>query len=464
MFHVEHIVPDDTIAALSTPVGEGGIAIVRVSGSASFSIVSSVLSPKKQFTDFPLRKVIHGRIMDGSEFIDEVLALFYKGPHSYTGEDVVEISCHGSPYVAERIVDLLIRNGARAASPGEFTFRAFLNGKMDLAQAEAVADMVHSKTEAARKTAVAQLEGGLSAKIRSMADRILHACSLLEIELDFSEEDVEFLPKHEMTRLIESIIREMDALIGTYDRGRISREGIRIVLAGKPNVGKSSLLNALLEKERAIVTEMPGTTRDTVEDILDIQGVMTIITDTAGIRESKDPIEREGIARAEQALEKADLILCVIDRSRKPEEDDFNFLERVRQSGKRVFLLINKSDLADAWTQDQIMRAKEFFPAFHVSAVTRDGMPELIASLEETIGNSGVTSDSVALTHIRHRECLRKAGQALSKALDSGNQNMSQEYIAMDLRGALEHLYMITGQTVGDDILNNIFSKFCIGK
>ncbi len=464
MFHVEHIVPDDTIAALSTPYGEGGIAIVRVSGSLSFSIVSSVLSSKNQNADFPLRRVIHGRILDGSESIDEVLVLFYKGPHSYTGEDVVEISCHGSPYIAGRIVDLLIQKGARAASPGEFTFRAFLNGKIDLAQAEAVADMVHSRTEAARKMAVNQLEGGLSAKIRYMADRIIQACSLLEIELDFSEEDVEFLPKHQLTRLIESIIQEMDALIGTYDRGRISREGIRIVLAGKPNVGKSSLLNALLEKERAIVTEMPGTTRDTVEDILDIQGVMTIITDTAGIRESKDPIEREGIARAEQAFDRADLVLCVIDGSRKPEKDDFNFLEQVRQSGKKVFLLINKSDLPDAWPPDQLIRAREFFPAFSVSAVTRDGMQELIASLEETISSSGVSSDSVALTRIRHRECLQKARQALSNALDSGNQNMSQEYIALDLRGALDHLYMITGQTVVDDILNNIFSKFCIGK
>ncbi len=464
MFHVEQLVPDDTITALSTPAGEGGIAIVRVSGSLSFSIVSAVLSLKKKENDFPPRKVIHGRIMDGGELIDEVLVLFFKCPHSYTGEDVVEISCHGSPYIAGRIVDLLIRKGARAASPGEFTFRAFLNGKMDLAQAEAVADLIHSRTEAARKMAVTQLGGALSEKIRSMADRIIDACSLLEIELDFSEEDVEFLPKNQMASLIESIVQEMDSLIGTFDRGRISREGIRIVLAGKPNVGKSSLLNALLEKERAIVHEMPGTTRDTVEDVLDIQGVMTIITDTAGIRESEDPIEREGIARAEQAFDRADLVLCVIDRSRKPEEDDFQFLERMRLSGKKGILLINKSDMPDAWPPNQLSRAREFFPAFSVSAVTRDGMRELIESLEETISNSGMISDSVALTHARHRECLRNARQALSNALDSINQKMSQEYIAMDLRGALEHVRMITGQTVGDDILNNIFSKFCIGK
>lgn len=464
MFHVEHIVPDDTIAALSTPPGEGGIAIVRVSGRLSFSIVSSVLSPQKREKEFPIRQVIHGHMVDDSEYIDEVLVVFYKGPRSYTGEDVVEISCHGSPYIARRIVDLLIQKGARAASPGEFTFRAFLNGKMDLVQAEAVVDMVHSRTEAARKIAVAQLDGVLSAKIRSMADRIVQACSLLEIELDFSEEDAEFITKQQMTRMIESILHEMDALIGSYDKGRISREGIRIVLAGKPNVGKSSLLNALLEKERAIVTEMPGTTRDTVEDILDIQGVMTIITDTAGIRESNDPIEREGIARAEKAFDRADLVLCVIDRSRKPDEEDLLFLDRIRQSGKQVFLLINKSDLPDAWPKDQLSRASVSFPAFSVSAVTRDGMQELIASLEETISRSAGASEPLTLTHIRHRECLQKARQALNDALDSADRDMSQEYIAMDLRGALDHLYMITGETVGDEILHNIFSKFCIGK
>jgi tRNA modification GTPase len=464
MFHVEHIVPGDTIVAISTPPGEGGIALVRVSGDCSFSVVSMVFRSSVPAEDLPLRRAVHGWILDGSEYVDEVMVVYYKKPYSYTGENVAEISCHGSPYVARKIVDLLIRKGCRPASPGEFTLRAFLNGKMDLAQAEAVADMIHSKTEASRKMAVTQLEGGLSRQIRSMAEQLLNACSLLEIELDFSEEDVEFFPKQRMKDLLQSLIDEMDVLIRSYDRGRISREGIRIVLVGKPNVGKSSLLNALLEKERAIVTEMPGTTRDTVEDILDIQGVMTLITDTAGIRESDDPIEREGVSRAEQAFERSDLVLCVIDGSRKPEEEDLRFLDRMRESGKQVFLLINKSDLTDAWPPDQLHRARETFPSFSVSAATRSGIQELIGSLEETIGRSAGRTDSILLTHIRHRECLEKARESLMNALESGQKNMSQEYIALDLRGALDHLSMITGETAGDEILNRIFSKFCIGK
>jgi tRNA modification GTPase len=464
MFHVEHFVPEDTVVAISTPPGEGGIALVRVSGELSFSVVSSVFRSGVNAEDLPLRQAIHGWILDDSECLDEVMVVCYKKPHSYTGENVAEITCHGSPYVARRIVDLLIRKGCRPASPGEFTLRAFLNGKMDLAQAEAVADMIHSKTEASRKMAAAQLEGGLSRQIRSMTERLLDACSLLEIELDFSEEDVEFYPRQRMMELLQSLINEMDVLIHSYDRGRISREGMRIVLTGKPNVGKSSLLNALLEKERAIVTEMPGTTRDTIEDILDIRGVMTMLTDTAGIRESNDPIEREGVARAEQALEKADLVLCVIDGSTKPEADDFLFLNRMRESGKQVFLLINKSDLTDAWPPDQLRLMKDIFPSFSVSAVTRSGIQELIGSLEEIISRSAGRTDSILLTHIRHRECLEKARDSLKSALESGEKKMSQEFIALDVRGALDHLSRITGETAGDEILNRIFSKFCIGK
>jgi tRNA modification GTPase len=464
MFHVEQFHPDDTIAAVSTPAGEGGIAVVRVSGDRTFAIIESVFRHHGQRADFPLRRAMHGWIVDGSEPVDEAVVVLYRKPESYTGEDVAEISCHGSPFVARKIVELLIRRGARSAFPGEFTARAFLNGKMDLAQAEAVADMVHSRTEASRRTAAGQLEGGLSRRIRSMRDRLMEACSLLEIELDFSEEDVEFVPREQMNRMLSDMISDMDELIRSHDRGRISREGLRIVLIGRPNVGKSSLLNALVEKERSIVTEVPGTTRDTVEDMLDIRGVLTLITDTAGIRESGDPIEREGVRRAEQAFEKADLVLCVIDRSRVPDDEDMQFLHRVRDSGKKIFWLVNKTDLHEAWDPEQLKNIKESHPNFSVSALTREGVPDLIRALEDAVSGAMASSDGVVLTNVRHRECLEKSRLALMRALESSGKKMSQEYIALDLRDSLDHLSLITGESAGDDILNLIFSRFCIGK
>jgi tRNA modification GTPase len=464
MFHVEQFHPGDTIAAVSTPAGESGIAVVRISGDRAFAIVESVFRRQGQRADFPLRHAMHGWILDGSEPVDEAVVVFYGKPESYTGEDVAEISCHGSPFIARRIVELFIRKGARSASPGEFTARAFLNGKMDLAQAEAVADMIHSRTEASRTTAVGQLEGGLSRRIRSMRERLMEACSLLEIELDFSEEDLEFVPRGQMSRMMSEMISEMDELIRSHDRGRISREGLRIVLIGRPNVGKSSLLNALVEKERSIVTDVPGTTRDTVEDMLDIRGVLTLITDTAGIRESEDPIEREGVRRAEQASEKADWVLCVIDRSRVPDDEDMRFLHRVRDCGKKVFWLINKTDLHEAWDPEQLKKIKESHPHFSVSALTREGIQDLIRALEDAVSESIASSEAVVLTNVRHRECLEKSRLALMRALESSEKKMSQEYIALDLRDSLDHLSLITGESAGDDILNQIFSKFCIGK
>jgi len=455
----------DTIVAISTPPGEGGIAVIRVSGPEAILISQKVFKGSRDLSISKGHQAHHGWIVEGDEPIDEVVLTVFRKPHSFTGEDVVEVSCHGGVFVSRRIVELYVARGARPAEPGEFSQRGFLKGKMDLCQAEAVADLIRARTEASHKVAAYQLEGRLSERLKEIREHVVKACSLLEIELDFCEEDIEFLSREELIGMLDSLSEEMKSILSSYDRGRVCREGIRMVIIGRPNVGKSSVLNSLVERERAIVTEIPGTTRDTVEDILDIEGLLFIITDTAGIREARDKVEKYGVQRARQALGASDIVLLVFDGSEPLTEEDRSLVSLVEKTGKKTIKIINKIDLAQRIDVRQLKKWAPEGLVLKVSALKQKGLPELIRVLEKAALSDGIPHvGEVVLTRIRHRDCLDKARQGVGKAVSSLRKGMSQEFVVVDLRGALDALGEITGQTTSADILNNIFNEFCIGK
>lgn len=456
---------NDTIVAISTPLGEGGIAVIRLSGSKAISIAKKVFRGGEDILSSESHKAHHGWIMDKDEPVDEVVLTVFRAPHSYTGEDVVEISCHGGIFVSQRIVELLVNMGARPAEPGDFTRRAFFNKRIDLSQAEAVLDLIRAKTESSRRIAAYQLKGGLSHKLEQIRESLIKACSYLEIELDFVEEDVEFISREELRKNLRSLRRRMNELLETFDRGRVYREGIRMVIVGRPNVGKSSILNALLEKERAIVTEIPGTTRDTVEELLDIEGFLFLITDTAGIREARDPVEKEGVRRTKQAIDTADILLLVFDGSEPLTPEDRMIIDQAERTGKKMIGVINKIDLPqkiDVSTLKRLIPQSDFL---QLSALTREGMEKLIRALKQGILSKGMPEKGeTVLTCVRHRNSIARAEKSIKNAELSLKKGMSQEFVAMDLRGALDALGEITGETTTDDILNHIFSEFCIGK
>lgn len=454
---------DETIVAISTPLGEGAIAVIRISGKNALECIRPIFKSSQPMDEKVSHRAIHGWIVEGEETIDEVVLTYFRSPHSYTGENVVEISCHGGYYVPQRILELVCKMGARPALPGEFTERAFLNKKMDLIQAEAVADLIRSKTEAGRKSAILQLQGELSKKISHLKAQLIEISSLLELELDFSEEDMVFAPREELLQKLDDILQGIQKLLSGFEFGRIYREGIRIVLAGKPNVGKSSLMNCLLEKERVLVTEIPGTTRDTVEDVLDISGVVAIITDTAGVRETEDPIEKESVKRAQQALDRADLVLCVLDTSSSLSKEDLDLIQLVKEKQKKTIFVFNKIDLPSQWKKSSL-DLPENATIFRISALKREGITELLNALKAEVHFGAFQKDEVLLTNIRHKNALESAMKKLIQAKLSLQNGLSQEFVALDLRGAMDDLAEITGEIVTEDILNHIFSHFCIGK
>lgn len=454
---------DETIVAISTPLGEGAIAVIRISGKDALECIRPIFKSSQPMDEKVSHRAIHGWIVEGEETIDEVVLTYFRSPHSYTGENVVEISCHGGYYVPQRILELVCKMGARPALPGEFTERAFLNKKMDLIQAEAVADLIRSKTEAGRKSAILQLQGELSKKISHLRAQLIEISSLLELELDFSEEDMVFAPREELLQKLDDILQEIQKLLSGFEFGRIYREGIRIVLAGKPNVGKSSLMNCLLEKERVLVTEIPGTTRDTVEDVLDISGVVAIITDTAGVRETEDPIEKESVKRAQQALDRADLVLCVLDTSSSLSREDLDLIQLVKEKQKKAIFVFNKIDLPSQWKKSSL-DLPESATIFRISALKREGITELLNALKAEVHFGAFQKDEVLLTNIRHKNALESAMKKLIQAKLSLQNGLSQEFVALDLRGAMDDLAEITGEIVTEDILSHIFSHFCIGK
>ena len=444
---------EDTITALATPPGTGAISVIRISGPISFQAVDKIFKGKTKLSECQSHTIHYGKLVDKeSEIIDDVLISIFRSPNSYTGEDSIEINTHGSHLIVQKIISLLLENNVRLAEPGEFTKRAFLNGRIDLAQAEAVADIINSRTDASLRGARNQLDGLLSQKVDLLRETLIHTSSLIELELDFAEEDIEFLSLKEVKNKIDEIEREIENLLKSYSFGRIIKDGINVALVGKTNVGKSSLLNYLLKEARAIVSEIPGTTRDIIREEVTIEGILFTLVDTAGIRISEDVIEKEGILRSRKAVEEADVVLFLNDIYTGFSKDLYEEIIGLK-SIERVLSVINKID---------IQKNEDPFFEVRISARTGEGIDELFRKLKEKALGSKTYTEKTAV--VRHFDALKKAKAHLQNASESIHKKMTGEFISVDLRNAENMLGEIIGKVTTDDILNNIFSKFCIGK
>ncbi|MBP9187169.1 MAG: tRNA uridine-5-carboxymethylaminomethyl(34) synthesis GTPase MnmE [Bacteroidia bacterium] len=447
---------NDTICALATAGGVGAIGVIRVSGNNAITIVADVFKGKK-LTQQATHTVHFGKIVDGDKVIDEVLATLFINPKSYTGENTVELSCHGSPYIQQQILQLLVNKGCRLAKPGEFTLRAFLNKKLDLSQAEAVADLIASNSEESHRTAMMQMRGGFSYQIADMRERLINFASLIELELDFAEEDVEFAQRDELTQLVTNIQVLIHNLLLSFKYGNAIKNGIPTVIAGKPNAGKSTLLNALVNEERAIVSDIAGTTRDTIEEAFVIDGITFRLTDTAGIRTgSQDKIEVIGIERTFDKLQKASIIIYVYDASTSTQTELTTELAQFQNINAIVIPVANKIDL----TATPLLQNNN---TISLSAKDKTGIENLKHKLIEIVRKDKVKND-VIITNLRHFEALKHASESLQLVLNGIDMHITGELLAFDIRKALFHLGEITGDVTTDDLLANIFSKFCIGK
>lgn len=467
------MIKDTTIAAIATPAGMGAIAVIRLSGADSIAICEKVFSPTrkgKKLLEQAAYTIHHGKILDGDITVDQVLISLFKSPNSYTGEDVIEISCHGSTLIQKQILELLIRNGATPAQAGEFTQRAFLNGKMDLSQAEAVADLISSSSEAARRVAIDQMRGGFSNELKGLREQLLQFISLIELELDFSEEDVEFADRKQLLSLVEIIANKTSKLLESFKYGNVIKTGIPVTIAGKPNVGKSTLLNRILNEEKAIVSDIAGTTRDTIEDTIIVEGIAFRFIDTAGLRHTTDTIESIGIERAYAKILQALIVLLLVD-ARDATEVVMDEIDNVRKSLKdnqRMIILINKSDMVkNELLQTAIESLNVNYPKtliIRLSAKHDDNMEglmhELVCDYQYPLNNS----EEVIITNVRHYESLLKAYENLHRVIDGINSQTPTDLLAMDIRQVLHYIGEITGQITNDEILGSIFSKFCIGK
>ena len=454
----------DTIAAISTAMTNSGIGIVRISGEEAFDIIKRIYKGKK---DKDLSKVkshtIHyGYIMDGKETIDEVLVMIMRGPHSYTGEDTVEINCHGGVFVVKKILETVIKYGARPADPGEFTKRAFLNGRMDLSQAEAVIDVINSKNEYALKSSVSQLKGNVQKKIKEVREEIIYHTAFIETALD-DPEHISVDGYGEKLRVtVDKLLGELDELLKTSDNGRIIKEGIKTVIVGKPNAGKSSLLNVLVGEDRAIVTDIAGTTRDVLEESIQLQGISLNIMDTAGIRDTEDIVEKIGVDKAKAHANEADLVIYVVDASRDLDENDFEIMEMIQD--KKAVVLLNKSDLDTVVTKDMVRKHIDK-AMIEISAKEESGIRELEETLKNMFFHGEISfNDEVYITNVRHKTAIQNAYDSLQKVIMSIDNDMPEDFYSIDLLDAYESLGSITGETIGEDLVNEIFSKFCMGK
>tara|TARA_R110002167_G_C12651404_1_gene649202 strand:- start:3 stop:1400 length:1398 start_codon:yes stop_codon:yes gene_type:complete len=465
------MIQTDTIIALATPSGSGAIAIIRLSGPNAISIASNhfesisgkVLGKQKSHT-------IHlGYIKDGENVLDQVLVSIFKNPNSYTGENIIEISCHGSPYIQQQIIQLFLRNGCRTADAGEFTLRAFLNGKMDLSQAEAVADLISSDNAASHQIAVQQMRGGFSNEIKNLRAELLNFASLIELELDFSEEDVEFADRTQFKELLTRIQKVLKSLIDSFAVGNVIKNGIPVAIVGEPNVGKSTLLNAFLNEERALVSDIAGTTRDTIEDEIAIGGIGFRFIDTAGIRETEDVIEGMGIKRTFEKIEQAQVILLLVDGSKLLADDQKlkNIVleyEKIKNQNpqKPLVLLINKADTLSE--SDKEIIGEYLNNINYLSAKTGEGVEELKNSLLRFVNTGALRNNETIVTNTRHYNSLLKALEEIEKVQIGMKEDLSSDLMAIDVREALYHLGEITGQVTNDELLGNIFANFCIGK
>lgn len=449
----------DTIVALATASGSGAIAVIRLSGTDAITISNRVFVGK-DLTAQKSHTIHFGTIKDGQEVLDEVVISLFVAPRSYTREHVVEISSHNSRYIIERIIQLLIKEGARTAQPGEFTLRAFLNGRMDLSQAEAVADLIASNSAAAHQVAMQQMRGGFSNLLKKLREQLIHFASLVELELDFSEEDVEFVNREQLQSLVLEIRKAVRKLIASFEQGNALKSGVPVVIAGKPNVGKSTLLNTLLNEERAIVSDIAGTTRDTIEDEININGITFRFIDTAGIRDTHDIIEAKGVERTREKMRQARLIIYLAD----PQQDDLEEIQlqidEIINLGIPYLVVANKVDLL---TEKHKEKFGVINPLF-ISAKENRGVEELKEVLLRKVNLHELDTNDVLVTNIRHVEALRKTEASLQRVLEGIDGHITSDFLAMDIRQALHHLGEITGMVSTDDLLDNIFSKFCIGK
>lgn len=453
---------DDTIIALATPSGMGAIAVIRISGPQAIEWVDAHFQSihKKRLATQKSHTIHLGYIKDGDKTLDQVLVSIFKGPNSYTGEHVIEISCHGSMYIQQQIIQLFLKKGCRMATEGEFTLRAFLNGKMDLSQAEAVADLIASDSKASHEIALQQMRGGFSNQIQELREELLNFASLIELELDFSEEDVEFADRTQFLNLLNRITEVLKGLIDSFALGNVLKEGIPVAIVGEPNVGKSTLLNALLNEERAIVSDIPGTTRDTVEDQIAIGGVTFRFIDTAGIRETEDHVEKIGIQRAFEKIEKAQVVLYLFEAG-KDKLAEIKLLQD-KFPHKRILVLANK---AENLNESEKTSLKERLPeALLLSAKTGTGLKELQDTLLDLTVKGQLGNNNTIVSNSRHYDSLLKALEEITKVNEGMDMGLSSDLVAIDIREALYHLGEITGQVTNDELLGNIFSNFCIGK
>lgn len=447
---------NSTIAAIATPPGEGAIGIIRLSGADAIGIADKIFAGK-QLVKQPSHTIHFGRITDGDETVDEVVVSLYKGPKSYTGEDVVEISCHGSQYVLERVLGLCLQHGAHVAKAGEFTQRAYLNGKMDLAQAEAVADLIASQSGAAHKAAIHNLRGGFSSELQGLREQLIQFSALLELELDFSEEDVEFADRTKFYELIQQITGTTETLIQSFSLGNVIKKGVSVAIIGKPNAGKSTLLNALLNEERAIVSDIAGTTRDSIEEVLNINGVLFRLIDTAGIREhTADIVESMGVQRSRDIMNRADIVVYLFDVNEESTEELQQQKNLFEQEGMKYLLVGNKTDIAG--TQkfgDDIL---------YISAKNKENIQALRQSLYDHVIGGRINTEGTTVTNARHHAALQEVLKSLNDIKSGLDNHISGDLVALDVRRCLYYLGEITGQVTTEDKLDYIFSKFCIGK
>ena len=448
----ENLLENTTIVALSTPPGMSAIALIRLSGDDAITITNKVFD--KDILNAKGYSVHYGSIKNGENAIDDVIATIFKGPKSFTGENIVEIACHGSTFIQQSIIELLLQNGATMAQAGEFSKRAFFNGKMDLSQTEAIADLIHSTSAAAHQVAMNQMRGGFSNDLKVLREKLIHFASMIELELDFSEEDVEFADRTELHKLVSEVIEHVNKLAQSFKLGNAIKNGVQTVIVGRPNAGKSTLLNGLLNEERAIVSDIPGTTRDTLEESLTINGLEFKLIDTAGIREAKDTIEKLGIERTFEKINQSAIVVYLYDINSTTAEEVEKDLSTLNQNAS-ILVIANKADLSQTHVIEN---------AILVSALKKEGVEEVKTALYNTVVEEGFNLESTIVTNARHYESLIRTNEDLQKVIDGIDSGLSGDFVAMDIRQALHHLGTITGEISTDELLGNIFANFCIGK
>lgn len=456
---------DDTIAAIATAPGEGGIGIIRISGPKSLEVAEEIFFSMsgKKISEYPARTLIFGNIKDGDKKIDEVLVAYMKGPNSYTAEDVIEINCHGGFISVKRILELVLSKDVRLAEAGEFTKRAFLNGRIDLSQAEAVIDVINAKTDKAHEVAENQLDGSLSNRIREFREKVTELLAQVEVAIDYPEEDIEFIAYTTLEEKTRELNKDIKKLYETSESGKIFREGLKTVIVGKPNVGKSSLLNSILGENRAIVTDIPGTTRDVIEEFVNIKGIPLKIVDTAGIRETDDVVEKIGVEKSKASFDTADLIIMVVDSSSELSEEDREILEKVQ--GKETILLLNKTDLPQVIDEEEVKKYVNEENIIKISALHNEGIENIHDRIEAMVYKGDIKSSSnVIITNSRHKDALYRAMKSAEDAMRAIEDRMPLDFVEVDLKNIWDYLGYINGDTVSEDLLDNIFHNFCIGK